>query len=186
MALPLDSLLVGDSISLFRGPQIGVNYVGSQSALCTVVLDGTATLTIQSNITPLSLDGNTVPNPNSWVSVRDIISAGTVEVPLIPRPAINWIRIIIRTVGTGTGTVTATWQTLGSVIDPFIFLGYWDATANSPALTSGIGPNGGYYIVQVAGSTALDGISSWIIGDIVAFNRTAWIKQLTGVSVQNP
>ena len=186
MALPLDTLRIGDSISLFQGPQVGANYVGTREAICTVVLEGTATVTVQYNVTPMVVNTTAIPNPNKWVSVRDVLSAGTIEIPLMPRAGINWIRVILRTAGTGTATISATWQTFGSSIDPYLFLGYWDADANDPELISDIGPNGGYYIVQVPGTTTLNDISVWALGDIVAFNRTAWIKKLPGVIVQNP
>jgi len=54
--------------------------------------------------------------------------------------------------------------------------GTWDASANSPALASGVGTNGDYYVVDTAGSTNLDGITDWEIGDWAIFNGTAWQK----------
>ena len=56
------------------------------------------------------------------------------------------------------------------------FLGYWDAAANSPALSSGQGSANSYYIVSVSGSTSLDGESDWIEKDWVYFNGTNWVK----------
>jgi hypothetical protein len=57
-----------------------------------------------------------------------------------------------------------------------IYMGAWDALTNSPFLQSGVGNNGEYYIVNVAGSTNLDGITDWEIGDWAVFNGTAWQK----------
>jgi len=54
------------------------------------------------------------------------------------------------------------------------YKGTWDATANSPALASGVGTKGDYYVVSVAGSTTLDGISNWGIGDWAVFNGAVW------------
>jgi hypothetical protein len=45
-----------------------------------------------------------------------------------------------------------------------------------PALSSGSGVNGDYYVVNVAGSTNLDGITDWQIGDWAIFNGTVWQK----------
>ncbi len=56
------------------------------------------------------------------------------------------------------------------------YQGTWDAATNNPALSSGSGVNGYYYVVSVAGNTNLDGITDWGIGDWAIFNGTAWQK----------
>jgi len=47
--------------------------------------------------------------------------------------------------------------------------GTWDASTNTPTLTSGQGVSGHFYIVSVAGNTNLDGNSDWHIGDWAVF-----------------
>ena len=66
--------------------------------------------------------------------------------------------------------------------------GTWDATnnttnglSNSPALVSGIGISGHFYIVNVAGNTTLDTNSDWHVGDWAVFldqggQPAAWQK----------
>jgi hypothetical protein len=54
------------------------------------------------------------------------------------------------------------------------YKGTWNAATNTPALASGVGTKGDYYVVSVAGSTTLNGISNWGVGDWVAFNGSAW------------
>lgn len=56
------------------------------------------------------------------------------------------------------------------------YLGSWNASTNSPALASGVGTEGTYYTVSTAGSTSLDGISSWAEDDWVVFYEGAWHK----------
>lgn len=56
------------------------------------------------------------------------------------------------------------------------YMGTWDASLNIPALASGVGTTGEYYVVSVAGNTNLDGISDWQIGDWAVFNGTVWQK----------
>lgn len=56
------------------------------------------------------------------------------------------------------------------------YQGTWNAQTNSPMLTSGVGSKGEYYVVSVAGSTDLDGVTDWQIGDWAIFNGTAWQK----------
>ena len=58
-------------------------------------------------------------------------------------------------------------------------MGVWNASTNSPTLTSGSGTVGEYYIVSVAGSTNLDGITDWKVGDWAVFSdqaTDAWQK----------
>jgi hypothetical protein len=54
------------------------------------------------------------------------------------------------------------------------YQGTWDASANTPTLTSSVGVKGYYYVVSVAGSTNLNGITNWGVGDWAVFNGTAW------------
>lgn len=63
-----------------------------------------------------------------------------------------------------------------SVAGGLSYQGTWNASTNSPSLASGVGTNGYYYIVATAGSTNLDGITDWQIGDWLLFNGTAWQK----------
>jgi len=54
------------------------------------------------------------------------------------------------------------------------FQGAWNAATNTPALASGVGVQGYYYIVETPGTTNLDGNNSWQTGDWAIFNGTAW------------
>ena len=56
------------------------------------------------------------------------------------------------------------------------FQNVWNATTNVPTLASGIGGVGDVYVVSVAGSTSLDGIANWQLGDWAVFNGTIWQK----------
>ena len=50
-----------------------------------------------------------------------------------------------------------------------VYKGTWNATTNTPTLASGTGTTGEFYIVSVAGSTNLDGITDWQVGDWAIF-----------------
>jgi hypothetical protein len=54
------------------------------------------------------------------------------------------------------------------------YKGTWNADLNIPALASGVGTQGDYYIVSHDGTTNLDGFNSWEIGDWCVFNGTVW------------
>ena len=58
------------------------------------------------------------------------------------------------------------------------FKGSWNANTNNPFLQSGVGVAGEYYIVSVAGTTNLDGVTDWQIGDWAIFEgaTSMWQK----------
>lgn len=56
------------------------------------------------------------------------------------------------------------------------YQGTWNASTNTPTLASGTGTKGYFYIVSVAGSTNLDGITDWQVGDWAVYSGTAWGK----------
>ena len=62
------------------------------------------------------------------------------------------------------------------------YQGTWNASTNTPTLTSSVGTNNNYYIVSTAGTTTLNGISLWSVGDWAIYNGTtnAWEKVLGG------
>jgi hypothetical protein len=65
---------------------------------------------------------------------------------------------------------------INGVLGGAIYQSVWNASTNSPTLTSGTGTKGYYYIVSVAGSINLDGITDWKVGDWAIFNGTTWNK----------
>jgi hypothetical protein len=65
---------------------------------------------------------------------------------------------------------------INGLIGGSIYQGTWDASTNTPALASGVGTNGYYYIVNVAGNTNLNGITDWKVGDWAIFHGSAWQK----------
>jgi hypothetical protein len=63
-----------------------------------------------------------------------------------------------------------------AVLGALSYQGTWDASTNSPTLTSSVGTKGYYYVVSVAGSTNLNGITDWLVGDWAVYNGTVWQK----------
>jgi hypothetical protein len=88
----------------------------------------------------------------------------------------------IKVITNGGGTSQEVLDTLASLqaqidaLNVLTYEGTWDASTNTPTLASGVGEPGDYYIVSVAGSTNLDGITDWQPGDWVIFNGTVWQK----------
>lgn len=67
-------------------------------------------------------------------------------------------------------------SSLVNAIGALNYKGTWNASTNTPTLASGVGTKGDYYVVSVAGTTNLDGITDWQIGDWAIFNGSAWQK----------
>jgi hypothetical protein len=63
-----------------------------------------------------------------------------------------------------------------AVLGALNYQGTWDASTNTPTLTSSVGTKGYYYVVSVAGSTNLNGITDWLVGDWAVFNGSVWQK----------
>jgi hypothetical protein len=65
---------------------------------------------------------------------------------------------------------------INGLIGGSIYKGTWNASTNTPTLTSSVGTAGNYYIVSVAGTTNLNGITDWQVGDWVIYQGTEWEK----------
>ena len=78
--------------------------------------------------------------------------------------------ITVNSKGVVTGVTTS------AIIGTLSYQGGWNASTNVPALVSSVGTNGYYYVVTTAGSTNLNGITDWAIGDWAIFNGTVWQK----------
>jgi len=72
-----------------------------------------------------------------------------------------------------TNGATLSW---GSAVGGLSYQGTWNASTNTPTLTSSVGTNGYYYVVDTAGSTNLNGITDWKVGDWLIFNGSTWQK----------
>ena len=72
------------------------------------------------------------------------------------------------------GVITS--ATTASFTGGLSYQGSWNASTNTPTLASGVGTNGYYYIISVAGSTNLNGVTDWQVGDWAIFNGTVWQK----------
>lgn len=80
---------------------------------------------------------------------------------------------MLKVAGGGVATGTLSYQ------------GTWDANTNTPTLTSSVGTQNQYYVVSVAGTTNLNGISDWQIGDWAIFNGSVWQKIDQSPAVQS-
>jgi len=73
---------------------------------------------------------------------------------------------------TTNGSVLS-WATVPGILN---YQGTWNASVNTPTLASSTGTQGYYYIVGTSGSTNLNGIIDWVVGDWLLFNGSVWQK----------
>jgi len=72
------------------------------------------------------------------------------------------------------GVITS--ATTAAITGALVYQGAWNALTNTPTLTSSVGVSGYYYVVSVAGTTNLNGITDWQVGDWAIFNGSTWQK----------
>ena len=137
--------------------------------------NGTSTMTASSTIPSTDITGlgtMSTQNSNNVTITGGSISGATVS-GYIPTSA-EGIANGVATLDSG-GTVPLS-QIPASIIGGLNYQGSWNASTNTPTLTSSVGTKGYYYVVSVAGTTNLDGITDWQVGDLAVFNGTVWQK----------
>ena len=151
----------------FNGKQAALNGTGFVKASGTTIsYDNSTYLTTISGITAGGELSGTYANPslvNSAVTGKVLtgvnITGGTV--------------VDTDSILTAFGKVQ---NQINGLIGGSIYKGTWNASTNTPTLTSSVGTNGNYYIVSVAGSTNLNGITDWQVGDWAIFQGSVWQK----------
>jgi len=143
-----DGYLSTTDWNTFNSKQASGNYITSLTGEATATGPGSASVTLgNSSVIGKVLTGLSTSTGGSIVATDSILTAfGKVQ---------NQITGLI-------GGVT--------------YQGVWNAATNTPTLTSSVGTQGYYYVVNVAGSTNLNGITDWKVGDWAIFNGTAWNK----------
>jgi collagen type VII alpha len=81
-----------------------------------------------------------------------------------------------------TGKLT-TAQIPTALVGAVVYQGVWNASTNTPTLTSSVGTKGYYFKVSVAGTTNIDTHASWTLGDTIIYNGTVWDK-IDGADVE--
>jgi hypothetical protein len=142
-----------------QGPQgnaatiaAGTTTTGAAGTNATVTNTGTSSAAVFDFTIPRGDTGET------GATGAGVASGGTTGQVLVKASNVNY--------DTAWSTITGTLSYQGS----------WNAATNTPALASSVGTNGYYYVVGTAGSTNLNGITDWVVGDWAIFNGSIWQK----------
>jgi len=83
--------------------------------------------------------------------------------------------VTITYVTDGTNYYRATTR-VAATTGVLVYQGTWNAATNAPTIVSGTGTRGNYYVVATAGTTTIDGVSTWNVGDWLVFDGSKWDK----------
>ena len=156
---------------------LGVSNGGTGATTLTGYVKGNGTSAFTATTTVPSTDITglgtmSTQNANSVFITGGSISGTTVSgyIPTTDRGIANGVASL-----DGSGTVPVS-QLPAAVLGALSYQGTWNASTNTPTLTSSVGTKGYYYVVNVAGSTNLNGITDWVVGDWAVYNGSAWQK----------
>jgi len=156
---------------------LGVSNGGTGATTLTgyVKGNGTSAFTASSTVPSTDITGlgtMSTQNANAVAITGGSISGTTVSgyIPTTDRGIANGVASL-----DGSGTVPVS-QLPAAVLGALSYQGTWNASTNTPTLTSSVGTKGYYYVVNVAGSTNLNGITDWVVGDWAVYNGSAWQK----------
>ena len=131
----------------------------------------TITLDAYGRVTAVATGATGQVNTVSSGNTNTLTTGGSIGITVTP--VTGTVNLSSSNLATGAQIQTAINTALTGVLQ---FEGTWNASTNSPSLSSGTGTSGDYYIVSVAGSTNLDGITDWAVGDWAVFANTTWTK----------
>jgi hypothetical protein len=172
----------GTSTSLGGSVNVGtVTSVGGTGSVNGISLSGTVTssgnLTLGGALTGVDLTTQvtgTLPISNGGTNATTASGART-------SLGLGTSAVLDAAVALGTATLDASGtvplsQIPASIQGGLNYQGTWNANTNTPTLVSSVGSKGHYYAVSVAGSTNLNGITDWNIGDLAVYDGSAWQK----------
>ena len=118
-------------------------------------------------------------NPTFRSVVPADLGTGTTTIQEVLLGNLSWFQLLDSSGKINTSVLPS------SITGSLKFKGTWNASANTPTLTTGGGGgvSGDFYVVDVAGTTSLDGHAVWAVGDWVVNASTTWDRVAQGATV---
>lgn len=173
------TIAVGTTTTGAAGTSASVTNVGTSSAAVfdfTIPRGDTGATGPTGAAATIAVGTTTTTAPNTNATVTNVGTSGAAVFDFgIPRGAgVNSGgsagQVLTKASGTDYDT---TWTTITGALN---YQGTWNASTNTPTLTSSVGSSGYYYVVGTAGTTNLNGITDWQVGDWAIFNGSIWQK----------
>lgn len=162
---PRIEVLVDKGVEGAQGPVGPQGPQGPQGTAATVTagttttgLAGTNAIVTNSGTSSAAVFDFTIPRGDTGATGAGVATGGTTGQFLQKASNANY---------------DTTWATITGTL---VYQGSWNASTNTPTLTSSVGTNGYYYVVGTSGSTNLNGITDWVVGDWAIFNGSVWQK----------
>ena len=152
----------------------GINYTAGNVGIGTV--SGADALEVSGQISSTSIETGAILVEGN-ATIDDALTAGTVTAGTVT--ATTLAGNLVGTVDTSTTGITQPSTTdnnllattafvqnlLGDVVSGLQFQELWDASTDTPNLSTATPGNGDFWIVKIAGTTNLSGITTWAVGD---------------------
>jgi hypothetical protein len=133
----------------------------------------TATALAAAGTMSVAGDVTTVPNAPTYTSGGNKIINTTIADTVVTAKVLTNLPTPTSAAIAASDTILAAMAKLQGQItgipQGLVYKGTWNANTNTPTLASGTGITGEFYIVSVAGTTNLDGITDWQVGDWAIF-----------------
>jgi hypothetical protein len=152
----------------------GINYQAGNVGIGTV--SGGDALTVNGQISSTAIEtGGILVEGNA--TIDDNLSAGAVSASSVTANTLTGNLVgTVATTTTGTtqpsttdnnllATTAFVQDLLGDIVSGLQFQELWDANTDTPNLSTATPSNGDFWIVKVAGTTNLSGITTWAVGD---------------------
>lgn len=135
---------------------------------------GAVSLAKMANLAANSLIGNNTGSPATPIAltISQVVAMLSAEVTTNKGVANGYASL-------DSGGKVPTSQLPGSVVGAVDYQGTWNANTNSPSITTGSASSankGYYYKVATAGTTTVDGINDWGVGDWIISDGVSWGK----------
>ena len=177
-------------VSIPAGQVTGLGTMSTQNSNNVNITGGTIQSTgstfnnsgwINGSITNAAITGGSVSGLATPLALASGGTGATTQADARTNLGLGTVATFNAAVANGAATLDASGYLTPAQIPPSIvtgasYRGTWNASTNTPTLTSSVGTQGHYYIVATAGSTTLNGISSWAVGDTVIFSGSVWQK----------